>query len=397
MTQIMPLWSLYSDVFGADLLRYVLGAGGTYVILNVLLAGRLARQKIRSQSPPKGQILREVLASVRTVLIFAAAGTSIALGARSGLMFVYQDAESFGWPYLVFSTMVLVVLHDAWFYWTHRMLHYPPLFRRFHRLHHRSFHPTPFTSYSFDVGEAVINAAYLPLVLVFLPAHPIALFVFVTHMMLRNAIGHCGIEVFPANRHGRPVFGWLTTVTHHDLHHANARYNHGLYFVWWDRLMRTEHPAYAKTFANVAPRWRNQTVKAGALAAIVSIGLGAGQTDAFELKGHYASPGLGLIVHFERCRDDQSLACGRLAWVMAPEDAPHAQLDDTIFANLSLTGATWQGTLLDPKTGRLFRGEIRQVSADQLNMKGCAGVFCARQTWHSTRYLNSVIKEHLDR
>ena len=71
-------------------------------------------------------------------------------------------------------------------------------------------------------------------------------------MMLRNAIGHSGYELFPANRNSRPLFDWMTTVTHHDLHHAHAGYNLGLYFTWWDRLMGTEHPDYHEAFRKVA-------------------------------------------------------------------------------------------------------------------------------------------------
>ena len=45
------------------------------------------------------------------------------------------------------------------------------------------------------------------------------------------------------------MFDWITTVTHHDLHHAQAGWNYGLYFTWWDRMMGTEHPRYYEKFA----------------------------------------------------------------------------------------------------------------------------------------------------
>lgn len=43
----------------------------------------------------------------------------------------------------------------------------------------------------------VPEAVYLPLVLLVVPAHGSVIFVFVTHMILRNAIGHCGVELMP--------------------------------------------------------------------------------------------------------------------------------------------------------------------------------------------------------
>jgi sterol desaturase/sphingolipid hydroxylase (fatty acid hydroxylase superfamily) len=47
-------------------------------------------------------------------------------------------------------------------------------------------------------------------------------------------------------------FGWITGVTHHDLHHQDARWNFGLYFTWWDRWMGTEHPEYVQRFEAAA-------------------------------------------------------------------------------------------------------------------------------------------------
>ncbi len=391
MLTFSNIMTLYAEVFGADLLRYVIGAGGTYLLINILLSRRLNRQKIRPTDPPKGQIRREVLASLRTVLIFAAAGTSIALGARAGLMTIYPEVADRGWWYFLFSVAALIILHDAWFYWSHRLLHHPPLFRRFHRLHHRSHQPTPFTSYSFDVGEAVVNAIYLPLVLIILPAHPVALFIFVTHMMLRNALGHCGVEVFPARPDGRPVFGWMTTVTHHDLHHAHAGYNLGLYFSWWDRLMKTEHPQYHESFAQTAPRLSRARLGIVGLIVALVAGFLADRAQAFDLIGSYASPGLGVVVRFENCPTDKAATCGRLLWVWDQADTPHARIGDLILTGLKFNGDVWEGQLRDPETGRVYRGTIQSASAVSLKLRGCAGIFCASQTWHSTRHLQRVL------
>jgi len=34
------------------------------------------------------------------------------------------------------TAVSLDYLHDAWFYWTHRLLHWQPLYRSVHRIHH---------------------------------------------------------------------------------------------------------------------------------------------------------------------------------------------------------------------------------------------------------------------
>ena len=64
---------------------------------------------------------------------------------------------------------------------------------------------------------------------------------------------------------GRRWFGWINASTHHDLHHATARSNYGLYFTWWDRWMGTEHPDYYARFASVA---RPSSVAAGRSASV---------------------------------------------------------------------------------------------------------------------------------
>lgn len=396
MAFLNPMLCLYAEVFGTDLLRYAVGAGGTYLMVNVWLARRLARHKIRLGDPPAGQIRREIWASLRTVIVFTTAGTAIALAERAGLITIYHDTADYGWVYFLFSAVLLVVLHDTWFYWTHWALHRPLLFRHVHRLHHRSVRPTPFTSYSFDTGEAAINAVYLPLVLLILPTHPLALFVFVTHMMVRNAIGHCGVELFPAKSDGRPLVSWLTTVTHHDLHHAHGRYNLGLYFTWWDRIMGTEHPRYLEIFSRVAPRTSHRQVRTILITSALLAALAVGRAEAFELNGAYASPGLGVIVHFDPCPNDRTTTCGQLMWVWDQDDAPHARPGDVILSNLVPKGTLWKGVLHDPKSGRTYRGTIQRRGRFELILKGCALLFCARQTWHSVDYLKQVLADSIE-
>jgi Delta7-sterol 5-desaturase len=51
------------------------------------------------------------------------------------------------------------------------------------------------------------------------------------------------------------VLKWISTTTHHDLHHAGSfNHNFGFYFTWWDKMMGTEHPDYVATFDRVTGR-----------------------------------------------------------------------------------------------------------------------------------------------
>ncbi len=228
-----------------DLLRYLVPAALVAAALAVLPARWRSRRSVQEHAPAAGQRRREFLNSMLTVLVFSANGALIFAGAGAGILCLYTDIAERGWAYAAVSLIVLVLAHDTWFYWTHRLLHQRWLFRRSHLTHHRSVAPTPWAAYSFAPIEALVQAAFLTLILLVLPLHPMVIFIFLTHMIVRNVLGHAGVDLVPrawlAGWWGR----WLTTTLHHDLHHSQGRLNYGLYFTWWDRIGGTEHPEYA--------------------------------------------------------------------------------------------------------------------------------------------------------
>ena len=243
--------NIWPYVFVNDLARYLIGAGSVFLLVWVIFRSRLAARKIRTGVPPVNQMWREIGHSLITICIFASVGTALGIGAMHGWFTIYSDVSLYGWPHLIGSLVVMIIVQDAYFYWAHRLMHRVPLFWKLHVTHHRSHNPTPWSAYSFDPGEALIHALFMPLFVAVVPMHIGALFAFTAHMMLRNAIGHCGYELFPKGWADRPILGLVTMVTHHDMHHAHAPRNFGLYFTWWDRLMGTEHPDYRTRTAPV--------------------------------------------------------------------------------------------------------------------------------------------------
>jgi hypothetical protein len=81
--------------------------------------------------------------------------------------------------------------------WTHRLLHHRALFRGMHRVHHLSTNPTPWAPYSFNIGEAYVQAGIGPLLLYTMAMHYSAFVAFMTWQIAFNVIGHCGYEIFP--------------------------------------------------------------------------------------------------------------------------------------------------------------------------------------------------------
>jgi sterol desaturase/sphingolipid hydroxylase (fatty acid hydroxylase superfamily) len=245
-------WQAWPAMWLFDLLRYLLPASALAFTLWALPAGWRAVRTVQARAPAPGQWRREFLYSMLTVLIFSLNGALIFVGAHAGVLQLHERIAERGWLYAAGSLLLLVLAHDTWFYWTHRLLHARALYRWTHLTHHRSVAPTPWAAYSFAPTEALVQAVFLPLMLLVLPLHPLTIFVFLAHMILRNVLGHAGVELLPrrwlAGWWGR----WLTTTLHHDLHHAQGRANYGLYFTWWDRLCGTEHPQYRERLSALA-------------------------------------------------------------------------------------------------------------------------------------------------
>jgi lathosterol oxidase len=207
----------------------------------------LSACKIQEREASPADIRREIRSSLGTVLIFSVIYAGVYFGATAHVFIIYTGIAPLGWPYLVFSVIAMILAHDAYFYWTHRLLHLRP-FARFHRTHHQSTTPTAYSCYAFDPSEATLHGLFQPLFLLLMPMQLPALLFAIGFMMVRNILGHSGVELFARNRARRSRwFGWLVTTTDHDLHHSAYNYNFGFHFTWWDRLMGTEHPAVEST------------------------------------------------------------------------------------------------------------------------------------------------------
>ena len=239
-----PLIPLALTILTVDLLRYALVAGVVWLLVEVLFARRLAGRRILQATRRPGQVRREIVYSLSTVLIFASNGLLVWLLAANGTVEIYPDVASRGWVWWGLSVVLIIVAHDAYFYWTHRWLHHRRWFRAVHGLHHASLHPTPWAAYAFHPVEALIQAAFLPLFLLIVPMHDAAIGVFLLHMIVRNTVGHCAHEILPWRWTPRGWLRWITPVSHHHFHHARNRGNFGLYFTWWDRWCGTEDADY---------------------------------------------------------------------------------------------------------------------------------------------------------
>lgn len=214
-------------------LRY-LAASGFFA----WITGRVRPGLYRGLAP---QIRREIGWSLASAAIYGVPAGVVAWGWQvRGWTRVYTDVAAYPLWWLPASFLVYLLLHDAWFYWTHRWMHRPGPFRLAHAVHHASRPPTAWAAMSFHPVEAVIGAVVIPALVFVVPVHVTVLGLVLLTMTVMGVTNHMGWELFPRQLVRSGLGGWIITAGHHQRHHERYACNYGLYFRHWDRLCGTD-------------------------------------------------------------------------------------------------------------------------------------------------------------
>ena len=88
---------------------------------------------------------------------------------------------------------LVALIHEVGFYFAHRLLHFPLLYRWAHHLHHRNTNPGPWSGLSMHPIEHVIYFATILLFFV-IPAHPIHMINLASRLGLAPSEGHTGFD-----------------------------------------------------------------------------------------------------------------------------------------------------------------------------------------------------------
>lgn len=243
MTGILIAIVLMTLIVGV---RYLLVSGA------FALATRLRHRGLYAGLTP--QIRREIGWSLASAFIYGAPAGLLAWGWQEhGWTRVYTAAAAYPLWWLPVSVLVYLFAHDTWFYWTHRLMHRPVLFRVAHAVHHASRPPTAWAAMSFHPWEALTGAVVIPALVLTVPIHVAALGVVLTVMTVMGVTNHMGWEMFPRVLVASKAGNWLITASHHQRHHQQYGCNYGLYFRFWDRLCGTDRGLGEFTRRKAAP------------------------------------------------------------------------------------------------------------------------------------------------
>ncbi len=235
-------------------LRYLIIASIAFLIFYRIRKKVWSYKKIQTRFPVRQDYYREISYSLLTALIFSLIGYGLFMTPIRPYTQLYTRIDDFGTAYFFLSIPIILLLHDTYFYWTHRLMHHPEVFRYFHKVHHLSTNPSPWAAFAFHPLEAVVEAGIVVLVAFIMPVHPLAIALFLLIMMIYNVYGHLGYELYPKGFSRSRVGKWLNISLNHNQHHQYFQGNYGLYFLWWDRWMGTLRKDYDQQFEEVKSR-----------------------------------------------------------------------------------------------------------------------------------------------
>ena len=139
------------------------------------------------------------------------------------------------------------------FYWIHRLIHWPPLYRIAHAVHHRNLNTGPWSGISMHPVEQVLYFSTL-LVHFIVPSHPVHFLFHAFAMALNPALSHSGFDALLIKDKRKLEMGEFF----HQLHHRYFECNYGTPEMPWDKWFHTFHDGSEKD--TLATRTRKQTM-----------------------------------------------------------------------------------------------------------------------------------------
>lgn len=394
---------VWTNIYLFDLLRYLIPVSLFFLVFWVIAKNGLMHRFIQRKMPKSAQLWKEFAYSMSTVIIFSIVGLGVHFAEHAGITNIYYNISDYGIVYLIFSLVVAIVFHDFYFYWTHRLMHHKKLFKYVHRVHHESTNPSPWAAYSFHPWEALIQAMVMPILVFILPLHPLTAFIFLAYMIIRNVMGHLGFEILPKGFTKNKWLNWNTAVTHHNMHHEHFHSNYGLYFTWWDKLMKTEDAKYHESFDEVKsrPKACELKVKAKSAAATVLFLISSTALVGQSVEGEWTTYNeqTGSPISIVTIVRSGNTIVGRVSQIFlepfqgedpicskcSGERKDKKVIGMNFFWGFKKNGDSWEsGKILDPESGEIYTSKLWMDDANTLQVRGYAGplnLFYRTQTW----------------
>ncbi|ORZ06709.1 hypothetical protein BCR42DRAFT_383859 [Absidia repens] len=163
------------------------------------------------------------------------------------------------WSYILPQLVIFLIIEDAYHYAVHRLMHWPPLYKKIHKVHHEYAAPIGIAAeYAHPLETSILGLGtiggplfYHAITFYYLETskdwhlHLFTMLVWIVVRLTQAVDAHSGYD-FPWSLHHFIPF-WAGA-EHHDYHHQAFVGNYASSFRWWDYLFGTDkkYRAYRK-------------------------------------------------------------------------------------------------------------------------------------------------------
>ncbi|GLS17979.1 desaturase [Labrys miyagiensis] len=197
-------------------------------------------------------------------------GTGLPIWTAIEVLFLYASAHGYGpWlaladhPFYLLAVALLVpILHEAHFFMIHRLIHWGPLYKWIHSVHHNSVNPSPWSSLSMHPVEQFLYFS-VALYHFIIPSHPLIALYQLNYAGFGAVVGHIGFDKIEMGEEA----GLDSHAYTHYLHHKYFEVNYGDGLVPLDQWLGTWHDGTAEGEARMQARYEKRRARANAAAA----------------------------------------------------------------------------------------------------------------------------------
>ena len=155
-------------------------------------------------------------------------------GFANGYGFLIQWSDNPVWFAALFFLLPFWVAFS--FYWIHRFLHWPPLYKLAHSLHHRNTNVGPWSGCSMHPVEHLLWLGSVAIHWI-IASHPIHVIYYQQIQIITAITSHTGFEGLSIKGKNRFAMGEFF----HQLHHRYHECNYGSSETHWDQMFGTFH------------------------------------------------------------------------------------------------------------------------------------------------------------
>jgi sterol desaturase/sphingolipid hydroxylase (fatty acid hydroxylase superfamily) len=142
---------------------------------------------------------------------------------------------------MVWQLVVFMLCEDTVFYWMHRAMHHPILYKYIHKRHHEFPNSISYAAlYANPIEHVFANIipAVAGVVLLGNRVHMVTVSIWIVWRTLENVDGHCGYEFSWSPYRLMP---FSASSEFHNFHHFTNSGSFGSFFSHWDSLFGTNN------------------------------------------------------------------------------------------------------------------------------------------------------------